>query len=103
MGKAALRVGIGVSSKIVRFNLHVPKEEEDNEEPNDDAKWDQDKLTRSLVAYVISQLPTSRLVNDQFDIEGLKQLQRRCHRTGKALQRTYYGPTNLTQITTIVL
>jgi hypothetical protein len=55
------------------------------------------------VAYVISQLPTSRLINDQFDIEGLKQLQRRCHRTGKALQRTYYGPTNLTQITTIIL
>jgi hypothetical protein len=55
------------------------------------------------VAYVISQLPTSRLVTDQFDIEGLKRLQRRCHRTGKQLQRTYYGPTNLTQITTIVL
>ncbi len=55
------------------------------------------------VAYVISQLPTSRLVNDQFDIDGLKRLQRRCHRTCKALQRTYYGPTNLTQISTIIL
>ena len=55
------------------------------------------------MAYVISQLPTSRLITDQFDIEGLKKLQRRCHRTGKQLQRTYYGPTNLTQITTIIL
>lgn len=55
------------------------------------------------VTYVISQLPTSRLVNDQFDIEGLKHLQRRCHRTCKVLQRTYYGPTNLIQVTTIVL
>lgn len=63
---------------------------------------DSKKLT-TLVTYVISQLPTSRLVNDQFDIEGLKHLQRRCHRTCKVLQRTYYGPTNLTQVTTIVL
>ena len=60
-------------------------------------------LLLSIVAYVISQLPTSRLVTDVFDIEGLKRLQRRCHRTCKALQRTYYGPTNLTQITTIIL
>ena len=60
------------------------------------------ELTRP-VAYVISQLPTSRLVNDQFDVDALKRLQRRCHRTCKALQRTYYGPTNLTQITTIIL
>ncbi|WWC65478.1 uncharacterized protein I303_108096 [Kwoniella dejecticola CBS 10117] len=59
-------------------------------------------LLLSIVAYVISQLPTSRLVNDQFDIEGLKRLQRRCHRTCKALQRTYYGPTNSTQISTII-
>ncbi|ORY28818.1 hypothetical protein BCR39DRAFT_534017 [Naematelia encephala] len=59
-------------------------------------------LLLSIVAYVISQLPTSRLVNDQFNIEGLKQLQRRCHRTCKSLQRTYYGPTNLTQICTII-
>jgi hypothetical protein len=57
----------------------------------------------TVVTYVISQLPTSRLVNDQFDIEGLKHLQRRCHRTCKVLQRTYYGPTNLVQVTTIVL
>ena len=55
------------------------------------------------MAYVISQLPTTRLVNDQFDIEGLKRLQRRCHRTCKVLQRTYYGSTNLTQISTIIL
>ncbi|OCF36130.1 hypothetical protein I317_06884 [Kwoniella heveanensis CBS 569] len=59
-------------------------------------------LLLSIVAYVISQLPTSRLVNDQFDIEGLKRLQRRCHRTCKALQRTYYGPTSCTQIATII-
>ncbi|KAK4687599.1 hypothetical protein P7C73_g2514, partial [Tremellales sp. Uapishka_1] len=59
-------------------------------------------LLLSIVAYVISQLPTSRLVTDQFDIDGLKRLQRRCHRMGKVLQRTYYGPTNLTQISTII-
>ncbi|ORX39389.1 fungal-specific transcription factor domain-domain-containing protein [Kockovaella imperatae] len=59
-------------------------------------------LLLSIVAYVISQLPTSRLVSETFDIEGLKRLQRRCHRTCKSLQRTYYGPTNLTQITTII-
>ncbi|WWC92058.1 uncharacterized protein L201_007012 [Kwoniella dendrophila CBS 6074] len=59
-------------------------------------------LLLSIVAYVISQLPTNRLINDQFDIEGLKRLQRRCHRTCKALQRTYYGPTTSTQISTII-
>ena len=55
-----------------------------------------------VVAYTISQLPTSRLITDFFDIEGLKQLQRRCHRTARALQRTYYGRANLTQVTTII-
>ncbi|WRT66016.1 uncharacterized protein IL334_002967 [Kwoniella shivajii] len=59
-------------------------------------------LLLSIVAYVISQLPTSRLVNDQFDIDSLKRLQRRCHRACKALQRTYYGPTSSTQISTII-
>lgn len=55
------------------------------------------------VAYVISQLPTARVVTAEFDIDGLKALQRKCHRTCKMLQRTYYGPTNLTQVTTIIL
>ncbi|WWC95031.1 hypothetical protein V866_001883 [Kwoniella sp. B9012] len=59
-------------------------------------------LLLSIVAYVISQLPTSRLVNEKFDIEALKSLQRKCHRTCRALQRTCYGPTTCTQISTII-
>ncbi|RXK37841.1 hypothetical protein M231_04839 [Tremella mesenterica] len=59
-------------------------------------------LLLSIVAYVISQLPTSRLVNERFDIDELKHLQRRCHRTSRTLQGTYYGQTNLTQISTII-
>lgn len=81
----ALLLSIGMSFAIIR-SAHVCL----------DADY-------QLVTYVISQLPTSRLVNEQFDIEGLKHLQRRCHRTCKVLQRTYYGPTNLIQVTTIVL
>ncbi|KAL1405139.1 hypothetical protein Q8F55_008762 [Vanrija albida] len=59
-------------------------------------------LLLSLVAFSISQLPTSRLVTDQFDVEGLKRLQRRCHRTSQALQRTYHGSVSLTQICIII-
>ncbi|TXT04955.1 hypothetical protein VHUM_04038 [Vanrija humicola] len=59
-------------------------------------------LLLSLVAFSISQLPTSRLVTDQFDVEGLKRLQRRCHRTSQALQRTYHGHVSLTQICIII-
>jgi hypothetical protein len=60
-------------------------------------------LLLSIVAFTISQLPTSRLTTDAFDVEGLKQLQRRCHRTSQALQRTYHGQVSLTQICIIIL
>jgi len=60
-------------------------------------------LLLSIVAYTISQLPTSRLTTEQFDVEGLKQLQRRCHRTSQALQRTYHGQVSLTQVCIIIL
>ncbi|BEI87105.1 hypothetical protein CcaverHIS002_0704510 [Cutaneotrichosporon cavernicola] len=48
-------------------------------------------LLLSIVALTISQLPTSRLVTEQYDVEGLKRLQRRCHRTSQLLQRSYTG------------
>lgn len=60
-------------------------------------------LLLSIVAFTISQLPTSRLTTEQFDVDGLKQLQRRCHRTSQILQRTYHGQVSLTQICIIIL
>lgn len=60
-------------------------------------------LLLSIVAFTISQLPTSRLVTEQFDVEGLKRLQRKCHRTSQALQRGYTGQVSLTQICIIIL
>ncbi|KLT40106.1 hypothetical protein CC85DRAFT_162721 [Cutaneotrichosporon oleaginosum] len=59
-------------------------------------------LLLSIVAFTISQLPTSRLTTEQFDVEGLKRLQRRCHRTSQLLQRTYTGQVTLTQICIII-
>ncbi|KAL7420962.1 hypothetical protein Q5752_003846 [Cryptotrichosporon argae] len=59
-------------------------------------------LLLSIVAYTISQLPTSRLVTDKLEVEDLKRLQRRCHRTSQALQRTYHGQVSLTQICIII-
>lgn len=60
-------------------------------------------LLLSIVAFTISQLPTTRLVTEQFDVEGLKRLQRKCHRTSQALQRGYTGQVSLTQICIIIL
>ncbi|BEI94878.1 uncharacterized protein CcaverHIS019_0704590 [Cutaneotrichosporon cavernicola] len=59
-------------------------------------------LLLSIVALTISQLPTSRLVTEQYDVEGLKRLQRRCHRTSQLLQRSYTGQVTLTQICIII-
>lgn len=60
-------------------------------------------LLLSIVAFTISQLPTTRLVTEQFDVEGLKRLQRKCHRTSQALQKGYTGQVTLTQICIIIL
>ncbi|KAK9897844.1 hypothetical protein P389DRAFT_62398 [Cystobasidium minutum MCA 4210] len=59
-------------------------------------------LLLSIVAFVISQVPTTRLVSDQFDIESLKRLQRQCYRTCRNLQRTSHSPTSLTQVNTLI-
>lgn len=59
-------------------------------------------LLLSLVAFSISQLPTSRLVTDQLDVEALKRLQRRCHRTSQDLQRIYHSRVTLTQICIVI-
>lgn len=59
-------------------------------------------LLLNMVAFTISQLPTSRLTTEQFDVEGLKRLQRRCHRTSSQLQRTYHSQVTLTQICIII-
>jgi hypothetical protein len=58
---------------------------------------------RMIVAFVISQVPTTRLVNEHFDIESLKRLQRQCYRTCRTLQRTSHSPTSLTQVNTLIL
>lgn len=60
-------------------------------------------LLLSIVAFTISQMPTSRLTTEQFDVEGLKRLQRRCHRMSQLLQHTYHGQVTLTQICIIIL
>lgn len=59
-------------------------------------------LLLNIVAFTISQLPTSRLTTEQYDVEGLKRLQRRCHRTSSQLQRTYHSQVTLTQICIII-
>ncbi len=56
----------------------------------------------TTVVYVISQLPTSRM-SDSFDIEGLKRLQRRCHRTCLALESFYQENVGLVHVATIML
>lgn len=82
--------------------VHRPTFSHDLATRRDKVDSDFRALLLSIVTYVISQLPTSRLVSEAFDVDELKRLQRRCHRACRALQRTYYGATNLVQITTII-
>lgn len=42
-------------------------------------------------------------MNEQYDIESLKKLQKKCHRTSVALQSTYTGNVTLTHISTLIL
>jgi hypothetical protein len=60
------------------------------------------RLSHLQVVYVISQLPTSRM-SGSFDIEGLKRLQRRCHRTCLSLESFYQENVTLVQVATIML